>query len=100
MKSYFRVWTNACICAKSHELLTEDELQEYIWNSLAYESYMIEHKIIYENEDATEEMMKLDEEFLTEALKDAEEREFNCGDFYLYIRNADFDIYEINRHNC
>lgn len=85
---YFRVYKQNCRVAKAHVKLTWEQYCDEIIK-------VAEDRLPAELEDEAQEI-ELDH--LYEVAE--EETEYNgldCGDFYLYKRRDDFDMYEIAR---
>ena len=86
----FKVYKQCCRVVKAHVLITWSEYCDEIIK-------VTEDRLPAEFEDDDEER-EIEFDHLYEVAE--EETEYNgldCGDFYLYKRRDDFDVYEIDR---
>lgn len=93
---YFKVYKQNCRVAKAYVPLTWEQFCNEI-------DECIEDRIPdVENEDGTLDYEATDMftgTLFQEAEKETEYNGLDCGDFYLYKRRDDFDMYDIARQN-
>ena len=97
---YFKIYTNCCRVAKAYVEITESAAEDCIYDSVAFKDWQYENVETNEDDELTADYLNKESDFVVNALKEAEEESFYCGDFYLYARPDDFNMYDIARNNC
>ena len=106
---YFKVYRKCCVCANTRFELSEDRLEDLLWecaNNRAYEELDSEGELedetadddaFYRNLEALDERAgQLFDDFLTETKS---ENGFCAGEFYLYAVTDDKSIWDFDRQN-
>lgn len=92
---YFKIYHRNCRVAKAYNEMTEDQFNAEIDN------YADENATWETDEDGNLDFDKLDQEQveIIDRVKEEAESEdgFDYGDYNLYIRDDDFDMYDIPR---